>query len=96
MAETFETCDMAKTRSGKKRKEAEMAETSETSDMAEMEEEAPIALVPSEPKRTKRNDADSDASFVGNPFSQLEAAQKWPTRYQSKVTFFLFPIVYFP
>lgn len=82
---------MGKTRSGKRKaKEAvETAELSETADVSEMEDE-PIALVPSEPKKTKRNDADSDASFLGKPFPQTEAAQRWPNRYQPKVPpFFL-------
>ncbi|PON67069.1 C-5 cytosine methyltransferase [Trema orientale] len=77
---------MGKTRSEKRKAMAaelpDPAELSEASEMAE--EDAPIALVPSEPKKTKRNDADSDASFRGKPFPQIEAAERWPNRYKPK------------
>ncbi|KAM6570863.1 putative DNA (cytosine-5)-methyltransferase CMT1 [Cannabis sativa] len=76
---------MGKSRSGKRKaKEVEEPELSDSSDMAEMDSQ-PIALVVNEPKKTKRNDADSDASFLGKPIPQSEAAERWPKRYLSKV-----------
>lgn len=45
------------------------------------EEQLAAAMAPTKMK-AKRNDADSDSTFVGDPIPPKEAAQRWPKRYQ--------------
>ncbi|GMN41835.1 hypothetical protein TIFTF001_011048 [Ficus carica] len=55
----------------------------ELADEEGAEEQLAAAMAPTKMK-AKRNDADSDSTFVGDPIPPEEAAQRWPKRYQSK------------
>lgn len=53
----------------------------ELADEEGAEEQLAAAMAPTKMK-AKRNDADSDSTFVGDPIPPEEAAQRWPKRYQ--------------